>query len=52
MTVDRPHYLPVSKNNIEKIEIHITDDLGKMIDFGKEKVVVKLHFRPRRIQYL
>jgi hypothetical protein len=45
-----PQYIPVSRSNIDSIEIDIKDDLGNKIPFTSEgKVIVKLHFRPRTI---
>ena len=42
---DSPHYLPVSRNNINTIEIDIRSSLGDPIYFTSGEVVVKLHFR-------
>lgn len=42
---DSPHYITVSRNNIDTIEINILTDLGEPISFTKGRVVVKLHFR-------
>lgn len=51
-TYDKPHYLPVSKSHIDIIKIELSDDSGKLIDFEYGKTIVKLHFRPRRLQFL
>ena len=42
---DSPHYVPLSRNNLETIEVDIRSDLGDPIQFQTGKVVVKLHFR-------
>ena len=39
------HYVPLSRNNLETIEVDIRSDLGEPIQFQSGKVVVKLHFR-------
>ena len=50
-----PHYLPLSSNFIESIDIKIADDLGQNIRFQYGKVIIKLHFRRRtmpRVPYV
>ncbi len=42
---DSPHYIPLERNNIDTIQIHICDKLGRTINFTKGTVIVKLHFR-------
>lgn len=42
-----PHYLPLSSNFIDFIEIKIADDLGNNIQFQYGKILIKLHFRVR-----
>ncbi|MCP3664971.1 MAG: hypothetical protein GY696_21155 [Gammaproteobacteria bacterium] len=51
-TYSKLHYVPLSTNNFQTIEINISDDLGKLISFQFGKVVVKLHFRPRRLAFM
>ena len=51
-TYDKLHYVPLLKNHFDSIEIHITDDMGNFYNFQYGKVIVKLHFRPRKLQYL
>lgn len=51
-TFDRMHYVPLSQNHFEVIEINIANDQGKNVQFDFGKVVVKLHFRPRRLPYM
>jgi hypothetical protein len=46
---DSPHYVPVSRTNIESIEIDIRSDLGKPIYFQSGRVMVKLHFRRKHL---
>lgn len=43
----KPHYVPVSVNTIDSLEINIRDDTGKPIQFEAGKVLVKLHFQPK-----
>lgn len=45
---DSPHYVSVSRNNIDTIEINILNDLGDPISFTKGRTVVKLHFRRKK----
>ena len=40
-----PHYIPVSRNNIDTIEIDIRSEFGEPIYFTSGTVVVKLHFK-------
>ena len=51
-TYDKPHYVPVKHNYFDTVEIDISRDTGERIQFEFGKVVVKLHFRPRRLAYL
>ena len=44
-----PHYLPISQNRINDIEISLRDDQGSLIPFEFGKVLIKLHFRKKRI---
>lgn len=45
----QPHYIPVTRNNIDYIEIDLRSDTGELIQFVSGKVIVKLHFRSRSI---
>jgi len=45
---DNPHYISVNKTLITSINIDIRDDTGKKIFFEDGRVIVKLHFRPRK----
>lgn len=45
----QPHYMPVTRNNIDSIEIDLRSDTGEPIHFVSGKVIVKLHFRPRTV---
>ena len=40
-----PHYLPLSSDYIESINIKIADDIGQRLRFQYGKVICKLHFR-------
>ena len=46
---DNPHYVNINKSEINSIHVEIRDDLGEKIKFDQGKVIVKLHFRPKRI---
>ena len=46
------HYVPVQKNYFDIIEINISRDTGNPVHFDFGKVMVKLHFRPRRLAYM
>lgn len=43
-----PHYIPVRKRELDKIEINICDDTGEIVSFTSGKVICKLHFRLRQ----
>lgn len=47
---DNPHYVSLKLTEIQRININIRDNLGQLIDFSNEttRVIVKLHFRPKR----
>lgn len=45
---DKPHYIPVNKHHIDTITIEIKTDQNKNVSFRFGKVIVKLHFRPRK----
>jgi len=47
-TFDRPHYVPISINSINSIEIHIKDHTDKLIKFAFGTVIIKLHFQRKR----
>ena len=49
ITYDAPHYVPLVRNVIDGIQITIKDSSDELIKFnsGVEKVILKLHFRPR-----
>jgi hypothetical protein len=45
---DNIHYAPVDGNRFSTIEIAISDDLGRVVDFSEGITIVKLHLRPRK----
>ena len=49
ITYDTPHYVPLVRNVIDGIQITIKDSSDELIKFnsGVEKVILKLHFRPK-----
>ena len=49
VSYDSPHYVPVSRNTINTVEITLRTDTGEPIKFNYGKVLVKLHFRPKAI---
>lgn len=51
-TFNSPHYMPLSKQYFENIEVHIKDDQGQPISFQRGKTLVKLHLRPCAPHYL
>jgi hypothetical protein len=44
-TYTHPHYVAVSRRDIETIEVNINNELGKPMPFEFGKTVVTLHFR-------
>jgi len=44
---DSPHYLNLSTDTIQHIEVKLATDLGSLIHFETGKVIVKLHFRKK-----
>ena len=46
---DNPHYVNINKSEINTIHVEIRDDTGQNIKFDKGKVIIKLHFRPKRV---
>ena len=49
---ERPRYIPLQKKNFDSIQIIIRDDLGEKIQFESGKVLLTLHFRRAKNQYL
>lgn len=47
-----PHYLPVSRQRIEEITIHIRSNMGEYIPFIGGASIVTLHFKKRRPDYI
>ena len=45
---DRPNFIPLSRSEIQNIEVNIRDDTGNLISFEGGKVVLTLVFRRRR----
>ena len=44
-----PHYVPINKKQIERISIEIHNDRDQLVPFDFGKVLVKLHFRKKRV---
>jgi len=42
-----PHYVPLSRNSFESIQINITDERGRPYPFMHGKSMTTLHFRTR-----
>lgn len=49
---ETPQYVSLERSYFSSIEIDIRDDTGGTVSFERGKVVVTLHFRRRRPQYL
>ena len=49
---EKPRYIPIQKKTFDTIQIVIRDDLGEKILFENGKVLLTLHFRRTRNQYL
>ncbi|GFV95191.1 uncharacterized protein TNCV_1293091 [Trichonephila clavipes] len=47
MKYDRPHYLHVSRKQIDTLEIVIRSHTGELIPFERGRSYVKLHFRQK-----
>ena len=45
---NNPHYLHVSQNFFQTIDVYITNTLGEPIPFEPGQVVVTLHFKPQK----
>lgn len=45
---NNPHYIPISRRNIETIQMDLRSDTGEYIPFLSGKAILKLHFRRRR----
>ena len=41
------HYMPVNKQEVNRIEISIKDRNGEIISFGENAVLITLHFRKK-----
>lgn len=48
---DKPHYMPLSRSNIQTIEINLKDDIGEFISFEAGKVIVTLVFRRKSAKF-
>ena len=44
-----PHYVPMLSKEFSSVEINIKDDVGNLVKFEYGKVIIKLHFRRRRL---
>lgn len=44
-------YCPISKHNIDSIEVSLRDDAGNLIPFQHGRTCVTLHFRRRRYEF-
>lgn len=49
---ENPHYVPVAFNRFSHVSIEIGDELGEDIKFTKGISLIKLHFRPKRDEFL
>lgn len=46
---DHIHYMKLNSNRINNIEIKICDSLGELIKFNFGDIIIKIHFRRRKI---
>jgi len=49
---DKLQYVPLRSGQFDTVEINISTDTGKNVQFDFGKIVVTLHFRPRRLQFM
>ena len=49
---ERPHYVPLNKKIFDAISINIRDEAGDLVAFEHGKVIITLHFRRSKTQYL
>ena len=47
----QPQYFEVIQKSINRIEIELRDDQGRILRFPNGSTIVLLHFRPRRLVY-
>ena len=45
---ENPHYVSLNQNQINSINIDIRSDTGDHVHFLEGKVIIKLHFRPKK----
>ncbi len=51
-TYQTPHYLPLQKTEFSSVEISIKDDQNRPVPFSSGKVVIKLHFKKKKLLLL
>ena len=51
MIFNKLQYLPLSRNQISTIEIHLSSQLGQQLSFTSGYTFVTLHFRRQRLEY-
>ena len=49
VTYEQPQFLPLSRSNIQTIEINIKSDTGELVSFESGKSIVKLFFRRKSL---
>ena len=49
LRVENPHYMPVSQTRFSTVTIEIADGSGDDLQFAKGLLMVKLHFRRKKI---
>ena len=52
ITLDNPHYHKVDKTFFNSITINILDIDGKPVNFTSGSIILKLHFRKRKNEFL
>lgn len=48
---DRPHFVPLSRGNINDLEINLKDDTGELISFEAGKSIITLVFRRKTTKF-
>ena len=49
---ERPHYVRLNKRVFDTTGINIRDEVGDLVAFEHGKVIITLHFRRSKTQYL
>ena len=47
---NKPHYIPLSRNAFDSVEILLSTDTGETLSFSSGHAIVTLHFRKRKLE--